>query len=96
VNNKTGVITVAGCPTPGSGNCLDFETKQHYYLTYKVCVILLQRRDCQLCACRHQGAHSNVLECPRELSHKQLRERKFSQCLHLMVSYTSDRVKIYG
>jgi hypothetical protein len=36
VNNKTGVITVADCPTPGSGTCLDFETKQHYYLTYKV------------------------------------------------------------
>jgi len=35
VNNKTGVITVADCPTPGSKNCLDFETKQNYYLTYK-------------------------------------------------------------
>ncbi|PNF35261.1 hypothetical protein B7P43_G04794, partial [Cryptotermes secundus] len=35
VNNKTGVITVADCPTPGSRTCLDFETKQHYYLTYK-------------------------------------------------------------
>ncbi|XP_021925581.1 cadherin-87A isoform X2 [Zootermopsis nevadensis] len=35
VNNKTGVITVAECSTPGSGSCLDFETKQHYYLTYK-------------------------------------------------------------
>jgi hypothetical protein len=36
VNNKTGVITVADCLTPGSKNCLDFETKQTYYLTYKV------------------------------------------------------------
>jgi len=40
VNNKTGVITVADCPTPGSKNCLDFETKQNYYLTYKVCTAL--------------------------------------------------------
>ena len=40
VNNKTGVITVADCPTPGSKNCLDFETKQNYYLTYKVCIAL--------------------------------------------------------
>ncbi|KAJ4434750.1 hypothetical protein ANN_23319, partial [Periplaneta americana] len=35
VNNKTGVITVAECPTPGSKECLDYETKQRYYLTYK-------------------------------------------------------------
>ncbi|CAG2057651.1 unnamed protein product, partial [Timema podura] len=35
VNNKTGVITVAVCPTPGTGNCLDFETKPVYYLNYK-------------------------------------------------------------
>nr|CAD7400227.1 unnamed protein product [Timema poppensis] len=35
VNNKTGVITVAVCPTPGTGNCLDFETKPIYYLNYK-------------------------------------------------------------
>jgi hypothetical protein len=41
VNNKTGVITVADCPTPGSRTCLDFETKQRYYLTYKVWGVLL-------------------------------------------------------
>ncbi|PSN52632.1 hypothetical protein C0J52_14597, partial [Blattella germanica] len=35
VNNRTGVITVANCSTPGSRNCLDYETKQRYYLTYK-------------------------------------------------------------
>jgi hypothetical protein len=43
VNNKTGVITVADCPTPGSRTCLDFETKQHYYLTYKVRGVPLSR-----------------------------------------------------
>lgn len=45
VNNKTGVITVADCPTPGSKNCLDFETKQNYYLTYKVCTALPSNRE---------------------------------------------------
>ena len=45
MNNKTGVITVADCPTPGSKNCLDFETKQNYYLTYKVCTALPSNRE---------------------------------------------------
>ena len=45
MNNKTGVITVADCPTPGSKNCLDFETKQTYYLTYKVCTALSSSRQ---------------------------------------------------
>lgn len=35
VNNKTGVITVAECPTPGTSPCLDFETRPTYYLSYK-------------------------------------------------------------
>jgi hypothetical protein len=41
VNNKTGVITVADCPTPGSKDCLDFETKQNYHLIYKVRTIVM-------------------------------------------------------
>lgn len=36
VNNKTGVITVAPCITPGHDECLDFETKPVYFLSYKV------------------------------------------------------------
>ncbi|XP_046393425.1 cadherin-87A-like [Ischnura elegans] len=35
VNNKTGVITVAECATPGSGECLDYETTPAYFLSYK-------------------------------------------------------------
>ncbi|KAG8232454.1 hypothetical protein J437_LFUL012378, partial [Ladona fulva] len=35
VHNKTGVITVADCPTPGRGECLDFETRPVYFLLYK-------------------------------------------------------------
>lgn len=38
VNNKTGVITVAHCDTPGHGDCLNFETKPVYFLSYKVSV----------------------------------------------------------
>ncbi|KAE8740358.1 hypothetical protein FOCC_FOCC014138, partial [Frankliniella occidentalis] len=38
VNKKTGVILVAPCENPGSGSCLDFETKPVYYLNYKACV----------------------------------------------------------
>lgn len=36
VNNKTGTITVAVCETPGSEQCLDFETRDTYFLSYKV------------------------------------------------------------
>lgn len=36
VNNRTGVITVAVCDNPGSEECLDYETKHDYYLSYKV------------------------------------------------------------
>lgn len=36
VNNKTGVISVAPCDTPGHGDCLNFETKPQYFLSYKV------------------------------------------------------------
>ncbi|XP_071455526.1 cadherin-87A [Hetaerina americana] len=35
VHNKTGVITVAECATPGSGDCLDYETTPAYFLSYK-------------------------------------------------------------
>ena len=35
VNPSTGVITVAECETPGSGNCIDFETRNSYYLSYQ-------------------------------------------------------------
>lgn len=35
VGQTSGVITVAPCQTPGSGNCLDFETRQTYYLSFQ-------------------------------------------------------------
>ncbi|XP_067010919.2 cadherin-87A [Anabrus simplex] len=35
VNNRTGVIAVADCPTPGSGNCLNYENRAIYYLSYR-------------------------------------------------------------
>lgn len=35
IGEKSGVITVAPCQTPGSGNCLDFETRPTYYLSYQ-------------------------------------------------------------
>ncbi|XP_076318163.1 cadherin 87A isoform X1 [Tachypleus tridentatus] len=35
VNPTSGVITVAPCVTPGSGNCLDFETRPSYLLSYQ-------------------------------------------------------------
>ncbi|RZF35066.1 hypothetical protein LSTR_LSTR009658 [Laodelphax striatellus] len=34
VNSKTGVITVAPCDKPGAPECLDFETKPVYFLSY--------------------------------------------------------------
>ncbi|XP_047099103.1 cadherin-87A [Schistocerca piceifrons] len=35
VNNRTGVITVADCATPGKDPCLDYESRHEYLLTYK-------------------------------------------------------------
>ncbi|KAG1695314.1 Cadherin-87A [Nymphon striatum] len=35
VNSKTGVITVAPCATPGKGNCLDYESRSTYYLSFQ-------------------------------------------------------------
>ncbi|KAL0881320.1 hypothetical protein ABMA27_001201 [Loxostege sticticalis] len=35
VDNRTGLITVAPCPTPGQAPCLDFETRKDYFLQYK-------------------------------------------------------------
>ncbi|CAK1578959.1 unnamed protein product [Parnassius mnemosyne] len=35
VDNRSGVITVAECPTPGLPPCLDFETRKDYFLQYK-------------------------------------------------------------
>lgn len=35
VHSKTGVITVAPCPTPGRGNCLDYETRPTYFLSFQ-------------------------------------------------------------
>ncbi|XP_028175566.1 cadherin-87A-like, partial [Ostrinia furnacalis] len=35
VDNRTGLITVAPCPTPGQTPCLDFETRKDYFLQYK-------------------------------------------------------------
>jgi hypothetical protein len=40
--------------------------------------------------------HLDVFEHSWELLYKQLREREFSQCLHLTGSYIWDRVKKYG
>ncbi|XP_045467864.1 cadherin-87A isoform X2 [Harmonia axyridis] len=34
INNRTGTVTVAECITPGSGICLDFETKSEYTLEF--------------------------------------------------------------
>lgn len=36
VNNRTGTITVAFCEHPGSSDCLDYETKSEYFLSFKV------------------------------------------------------------
>lgn len=35
VNPSSGVVTVAACETPGNGNCLDFETRLSYFLSYQ-------------------------------------------------------------
>nr|XP_026497199.1 cadherin-87A-like isoform X1 [Vanessa tameamea]XP_026497200.1 cadherin-87A-like isoform X2 [Vanessa tameamea] len=35
VDNRSGVITVAACPTPGRPPCLDYETRRDYFLQYK-------------------------------------------------------------
>ncbi|CAH0398993.1 unnamed protein product [Chilo suppressalis] len=35
VDNRTGLITVAPCPTPGQAPCLDYETRKDYFLQYK-------------------------------------------------------------
>lgn len=36
VDNKTGSISVAPCPTPGTSPCLDYEEQYEYFLNYKV------------------------------------------------------------
>lgn len=36
VNNRTGTVTVAYCEHPGSSDCLDYETKSEYLLSFKV------------------------------------------------------------
>jgi hypothetical protein len=36
IDKKTGSITVAPCPTPGTSPCLDYEKQTEYFLTYKV------------------------------------------------------------
>ncbi|XP_075975917.1 cadherin 87A isoform X2 [Anticarsia gemmatalis] len=35
VDNRSGVITVAPCETPGQPPCLDYETRKDYFLQYK-------------------------------------------------------------
>lgn len=35
VSPSTGAITVAPCLTPGMGNCIDFETRQSYFLSFQ-------------------------------------------------------------
>ena len=34
MNNVTGRIDVRKCETPGSGNCIDYEQQQTYFLTF--------------------------------------------------------------
>lgn len=41
VDNRTGVITVAFCATPGEQPCLDFETQPDFFLNYKVKIYFL-------------------------------------------------------
>lgn len=36
VNNRTGTVTVAECEHPGNEDCLDYETKSEYLLSFKV------------------------------------------------------------
>lgn len=33
LDSRSGLVTVADCPTPGSGNCIDFDQKRQYVLT---------------------------------------------------------------
>ncbi|XP_021356989.1 cadherin-23-like isoform X1 [Mizuhopecten yessoensis] len=33
LNGQSGLVTVADCPTPGRGDCIDFEKKRQYVLT---------------------------------------------------------------
>ncbi|KAL3182237.1 hypothetical protein MRX96_007437 [Rhipicephalus microplus] len=35
VDPSSGVVTVAPCETPGRGNCLDFESRPSYFLSYQ-------------------------------------------------------------
>lgn len=35
VNNRTGTITIAPCAQPGEGDCLDYETKSEYLLSFR-------------------------------------------------------------
>ncbi|XP_012283433.1 cadherin-87A [Orussus abietinus] len=35
VDKRTGTITVAPCPTPGTSPCLDYENQTEYFLNYK-------------------------------------------------------------
>ncbi|CAL4115826.1 unnamed protein product, partial [Meganyctiphanes norvegica] len=35
VDTTSGVVTVAFCDTPGQGNCLDFETRPTYFLSFQ-------------------------------------------------------------
>ncbi|XP_011304986.1 cadherin-87A [Fopius arisanus] len=35
VDKRNGSITVAGCPSPGTSPCLDFEEQNEYFLNYK-------------------------------------------------------------
>lgn len=40
INNRTGTVTVAECVSPGSGICLDFETKSEYIFQFIVSRII--------------------------------------------------------
>lgn len=35
VDSTTGIVTVAYCGTPGSGNCIDYESRQSYFLSFQ-------------------------------------------------------------
>lgn len=35
VDSTTGIVTVAPCSTPGTGNCIDYESRQSYFLSFQ-------------------------------------------------------------
>ena len=48
VDPRSGVIIVAQCKTPGSGNCLDHETNHNYFLSFQVSLSINKKFSCDL------------------------------------------------